>query len=78
MGTDPSSGFEILMAIRGDIGELKAMTTATQKTLTEHVAENRSLTSRVAALEIGHLANKEAADTATAAAKTAAIMVLRA
>ena len=77
MTANDLNGYEILMAIRGDIGELKAMTTNTQKTLAEHVVENRTILSRVIALETGQAASKTAASIVSAAAKTAAVVVLR-
>ena len=76
MSDTAPQGYEILMAIRGDIGELKALTHFTQKTLTEHAVENRNLIARVGALEVGVLANKEAAEVVRAAAQTAAAAVL--
>ena len=53
--------FEILLAIRGDLGELKGLMKASQSALQDHVLAASVVEKRVAAIEIEQARGKGAA-----------------
>jgi len=57
----PDDSFEILLAIRGDLGELKGLMKASQTALQDHVISTTLVEKRVASLEIDQARSRGAA-----------------